>query len=179
MFLSGISARSLFLLSKNLLGRTISHTEISQANKEMSESVEKWRQRDLSREGVKYLFVDGVRCHIRREGKVDNIPLLIAVVFTEKGAKLVLGLHMGDKESAQVQRCKVHVAPNVLAKVPQRLKETLADGLMSIFYASSQEKAREFFGQLKGRWQGKLPSAIPCTEQSLDSCLTFFKYPPE
>ena len=52
MFLTGISTRSLSLLSNHLLGRTISHTEISQANKELSESVEKWRQRDLSREGV-------------------------------------------------------------------------------------------------------------------------------
>ena len=34
---------------------------------------------------------------------------------------------------AQVQRCQVHVARNVLAKVRQWLKETVADGVRSIF----------------------------------------------
>ena len=219
MFLAGISTRSLSLLSHHLLGRTISHTEISQANKELSESVERWRQRDLSQEGVKYLFVDGVHFSMRMDGKVENIPVLVAVGVTEQGAKLVLGLQAGDKESAscwrelfkdlkkrgldgsqvvlgimdglpglekvfqeefaqaQVQRCQVHVARNVLAKVPQRLKETVADGVRSIFYASSEAKARQLFEELKARWGGELPSALHCLEKSLDSCLTFFKFP--
>lgn len=213
MFLTGISTRSLSMLSHHLLGWTISHTEISQANTELSNSVERWRQRDLSREGVKYLFVDGVHFSMRMDGKVENIPVLVAVGVTEQGTKLVLGLQMGDKESAsswrelfkdlkrrglegskfllgivdglpglekvfkeefpnaQVQRCQVHVARNVLAKVPQKLKETMADGLRSIFYASSEEKAQGFFGELKTRWEGELPSAIRCLEQSLASFL--------
>ena len=81
--------------------------------------------------------------------------------------------------NGQVQRCQVHVARNVSAKVPKKLKETMADGLRSIFYASSEEKARGFFEGLKDRWAGELPSAIRCLEQSLDSCLTFFKFPSE
>jgi putative transposase len=221
MFLTGISTRSLSLISKHLLGRTISHTEISQVNKDLSESVERWRQRDLSQEGVKYLFIDGVQFAMRMNGRVENIPILVALGVTEKKAKLVLGMQMGDKESAgswreffkdlkhrgldgskvtlgvmdglpglekvfaeefphaKVQRCQVHVARNVLAKVPQRLKQLVADGLRSIFYASSEEKARKFFGDLKARWEQELPSALRCLEQSLDSCLTFFKFPAE
>jgi putative transposase len=221
MFLTGISTRSLSLLSHHLLGRPLSHTEISQANKDLSASVERWRQRDLSGEGIKYLFVDGVHFSMRMDGKVENIPVLVAIGVTEPGAKLVLGLQMGDKESAgswrelfkdlkrrglngskvvlgimdglpglekvfkeefpnaEVQRCQVHVARNVLAKVPQKLKETLADGVRSIFYASSEEKARGLFGGLKGRWEKELPSAVRCLEQSLDPCLTFFQFPKE
>ena len=209
------------MLSHHLLGRTISHTEISQANTELSESVERWRQRDLSREGVKYLFVDGVHFFMRMDGNVENIPVLVAVGVTKQGAKLILGLQMGDKESAsswrelfkdlkrrglegskiplgimdalpglekifkeefpnaQVQMCQVHVARNVLAKVPQKLKETVGDGLRSIFNASSEEKAGRFFGEFKNRSEGELPSAVRCLEQSVDSCLTFFKFPSE
>jgi putative transposase len=221
MFLTGVSTRSLSLLSNHLLGRTISHTEISQVNKDLSESVERWRQRDLSSEEIKYLFVDGVHFAMRMDGRVENIPILVAIGVTRKGGKLVLGLQMGDKESAgswreflkdlkrrgldgskvvlgimdglsglekifkeefpqaKVQRCQVHVARNVLAKVPQKLKQPVADGLRSIFYASSEEKARAFFGDLKARWENELPSAVHCLEQSLDSCLTFFKFPKE
>jgi transposase-like protein len=38
----------------------------------------------------------------------------------------------------KVQRCQVHVARNVLAKVPQKLKQKVADDIRSIFYASSR-----------------------------------------
>ena len=47
----------------------------------------------------------------------------------------------------KVQRCQVHVARNVLAKVPKKFKKAVADDLRSIFYASSKKKAREFFGK--------------------------------
>jgi len=80
---------------------------------------------------------------------------------------------------AKVQRCQVHVARNVPAKVPQKFKEAVADGMRSIFYASSKEKAREFFAEFKAKWEGQLPSAVKCLEKSLDACLTFFNFPEE
>lgn len=74
MFLMGISTRSLSLLSSSLLGRLISHEEVSRANWELTEAVEHWRPRDLSKEEVKYLFVDGVNFSMRMGGKVEKIP---------------------------------------------------------------------------------------------------------
>ena len=80
---------------------------------------------------------------------------------------------------AKVQRCQVHVARNVLAKVPRKLKRAVADDLRSIFYASSKEKALEFFSRFKQRWEKQLPSAVRCLENSLEACLTFFNFPEE
>jgi putative transposase len=79
----------------------------------------------------------------------------------------------------KVQRCQVHVMRNVLAKVPQKLKQQVADDIRSIFYASSKDKALEFASQFTGRWQKEIPSAVKCLENSLDSCLTFFDFPEE
>ncbi len=45
----------------------------------------------------------------------------------------------------RIQRCQVHVARNVLAKVPRKLKLGVADDLRSIFYASSNRKTLEFY----------------------------------
>lgn len=98
---------------------------------------------------------------MRIYGKVEIISVLIAVGVTEQGARLVLGLQMGDKVSAsswrelfkdlkkrgpdgskvvlgimdglpglekvfqeefphaQVQRCQVHIARNVLGTSPE------------------------------------------------------------
>ena len=100
MFLTGISTRSLSMISRRLIGRKISPTEISSANVELSEAVEKWRMRDLSRERIKYIFVDGVNFRMRIKRDIEIVPVLVAIGVTETGHRLVLSLQSGDKESA-------------------------------------------------------------------------------
>lgn len=221
MYLTGISTRTLSMISKQLLGRKISAGEVSRANGELIDAVERWRTRSLREEKIKYLLVDGVNFSMRVGKSVETVPVLVAVGVREDGTRLVLGLQAGDKESAgcwreffkdlksrglssetvtlgvmdglaglemvfreefphaEVQRCQVHVARNVLAKVPKKLKSEVADDMRSIFYASSKEKAKEFFVQFKEHWEKEVPSAVKCLENSLESCLTFFKFPPE
>lgn len=221
LFLGGVSTRTLSIMSQRLIGRKLSHTEISSANKELIEAVEKWRNRNLSCEPIKYIFVDGVNFDMRMGDSIEKIAVLVAIGVTESGARLVLGLQAGDKESAgswreffkdlkargldsgkvslgimdglpglekvfkeefpraKVQRCQVHVARNVLAKVPHKFKQEVADDMRSIFYASSKEKAIELFSGFKTKWEPKLPSAVKCLEKSLDACLTFFNCPEE
>jgi putative transposase len=221
MFLAGISTRSLSMLSNRLIGRSISASEISNVNSELTESVEKWRRRDLSGEAIKYLFLDGVNFRMRVGRDVDLTPVLVAIGVTETGHRLVLSLQAGDKESsttwreyfkdlksrgldgnmvtlgvmdglvglekvfieefpnAKVQRCQVHVARNVLAKVPKKQKKKVADDIRSIFYASSRKKAIEFYDHFVERWEMTVPSAVSCLERSLPSCLTFFDFPEE
>ena len=53
--------------------------------------------------------------------------------------------------NARVQRCQIHVARNILAKVPKKLKKIVADEVRSIFYASSMKKVLTFFEQFKSR----------------------------
>ncbi|MFA5111509.1 MAG: IS256 family transposase, partial [Desulfobaccales bacterium] len=100
MFLAGLSTRTLSMLSRRLIGRSLSHTEISQANVELTEAVERWRTRDLSQEQIQYLFVDGVNFDMRLHGSVGKVPVLVVIGVTVQGHKLVLGLQAGDKESA-------------------------------------------------------------------------------
>jgi len=221
IFLTGVSTRSLSMLSKKLIGRRISPGEISNANNELIDSVEKWRNRDLSDEPIKYMFLDGVNFDMRIGKTVEKVPVLAAIGVTEKNLKRVLGFQAGDKESAttwreffkdlkrrgldgskvvlgimdglpglekvfkeefsnaRVQRCQVHVARNVLAKVPRKLKKAVADDMRSIFYASSKERAFKFYEQFKMKWQRDLPSAVKCLGNSINSCLTFFMCPDE
>ncbi len=81
---------------------------------------------------------------------------------------------------ATVQRCQLHVARNVLAQVTtKRLKRVVADDMRSIFYASSREKALEFFATFKDRWEREFLPAVKCLENSIDACLTFFHFPEE
>ena len=221
LFLAGVSTRSLSMISERLIGRKISPTEISSVSADLNAAVEAWRHRDLSREAVKYLFIDGVHFHMRMGNSIEIVPVLVAIGVTETGQKLVLSLQSGDKESAtswreffkdlksrgldggrvtlgmmdglsgletvfreefpqaKVQRCQVHVARNVLAKVPKKFKQDVANDLRSIFYAPSREKSWEYFESFRKRWQKSLPSAVECLERNIDACLTFFNFPPE
>ncbi len=221
MFLTGISTRSLSMISKKLIGRKISAGEVSNVNKQLIEAAEKWRTRDLSQESIKYMFLDGV-CFDMRIGKsIETVPVLVAIGVKKTGHKLVLGLQAGDKESAsnwreffkdlkargfngqevtlgimdglpglervfkeefsnaKTQRCQVHVAKNVLAKVPKKFKKAVADDIRSIFYASSKKKAMEFFSEFEKRWDKDLPSTVKCLDNSIIACLTFFAFPEE
>lgn len=221
MFLAGVSTRTLSLMSERLIGRRISPMEVSHASKELSGAVEAWRERDLSRDSIKYMYVDGTLFSMRIDGSVGKIPVLVVIGVTHDGYRTVLAVQSGDKESAttwrelfkdikgrgldagkvtlgvmdglpglekvfleefpkaRVQRCQIHVARNVLAKVPRKLKKAIADEIRSIFYASSRKKAVEFFEQFKSTWEKDLPSAVKCLHNSLDSCLTYLRFPEE
>lgn len=221
MFLSGVSTRTLSMISKRLIGRKISPGEVSRASKELVQSIENWRNRSLSLMRFKYLFCDGVYFEMRIARTIEKVSVLVVIGVTESGQKQVIGLQSGDKESAsswrelfkdlkrrdldsqavtlgimdglpglekvfreefpqgKVQRCQVHVVRNVLAKVPQKLKQNLADDIRSIFYASSKEKALELSTQFIEHWQKDVPSAVKCLQNSLESCLTFFAFPEE
>lgn len=221
MFLSGVSTRTLSLLSEKLIGRKICATEVSNSSKQLADAVEAWRQRDLSKEPIKYMYLDGTLFSMRISGSIEKVPVLVSIGVTEAGHRTVLGLQSGDKESAsswrqmfkdlkrrgldanavqlgimdglpglervfmeefikaKVQRCQVHVARNILAKVPKKLKKDVADRVRSIFYASSKSKAVEFFEAFRAEMEKDLPSAVKCLEASLNSCLTYLQFPQE
>ena len=122
------------------------------------ESAPVWRElfKDVKRRGLDPNQV--------RLGIMDGLPGLEKVFLEEF-------------TSAKVQRCQVHVARNILAKVPKKLKKKIADEVRSIFYASSKKQALAFFDDFKETWEQELPSAVKCMGNSLHSCLTYLQFP--
>ena len=80
---------------------------------------------------------------------------------------------------AKVQWCQIHVARNVLAKVPKKLKKIIAVEVRTIFYASSKQKEMEFFNPFNRKWEKDLPSAVKCLQNSLEACLAYLNFPQE
>jgi putative transposase len=221
MYLCGISTRTLSAISLRLLGRKISPAEVSTANRELAEAVEKWRLRDLSTETIRYLFIDGVNFRMRVLKRVEIVPVLVAIGVTQTGHKLVVGLQAGNKESAgswreffrdlkqrglqadevtlgimdgltsletvfreefpqaKTQRCQVHVARNVIAKVSQTHKAEVAADLRHVFYAASREHSYVAFERFREKWEKAFPSAVATLERSLEACLSFYDFPTE
>lgn len=100
MFLAGVSTRTLSMMSERLIGRRLSAGEISNVSKELTSAVEAWRERDLSTEPIKYLYIDGTNFSMRIDGSVEKVPVLAVIGVTTEGCRTALGLQAGDKESA-------------------------------------------------------------------------------
>lgn len=102
MFLNGVSTRTLSMISTRLIGRKLSPTEVSNANKELIDPVEKSRTRDLSEETIKCISLHGVTLDMRIDGSIQKVPSLVAIGVTEKNQKLVVVLQAGDKAQSPV-----------------------------------------------------------------------------
>ena len=81
--------------------------------------------------------------------------------------------------NAKVQRCTVHVARNVLAKVPESLKENASDKMRDIFYAADKKSAIKNYEAFAAEYRNNIPDAVNCLERNLSSCLTFYSFPKE
>jgi putative transposase len=104
MFLSGLSTRGISLISKSLLGRTISASEVSTVNKELLTGIDAWRNRPLYDLDIKYLYIDGVNFDMRIDHSIERVPVLVVIGITYSNQKVFLAIQQGDKESASTWR---------------------------------------------------------------------------
>jgi putative transposase len=104
MFLSGLSTRGISLISKSLLGRTISASEVSNVNKELLTGIDAWRNRPLYDLDVKYMYIDGVNFEMRVDHSIERVPVLVVIGVTYSNQKVFLAIQQGDKESASTWR---------------------------------------------------------------------------
>ena len=122
------------------------------------ESASNWRElfKDLKKRGL-----DGSKVEL---GIMDGLAGLEKVFLEEF-------------TNSKVQRCQVHLARNVLAKCPHKIKQEVADDLRSIFYASSKKKADTFYKIFQKKWEKEIPSAFKSLETNIENALTFMSFP--
>jgi len=122
------------------------------------ESASNWRElfKDLKKRGL-----DGSKVEL---GIMDGLAGLEKVFLEEF-------------KNSKVQRCQVHLARNVLAKCPHKIKQEVADDLRSIFYASSKKKAEGFYKVFETKWAKEVPSAFKSLETNIENALTFMSFP--
>lgn len=104
MFLSGLSTRGISLISKSLLGRKISPSEVSKVNKELLTGIDGWRMRPLHDFHIKYLIIDGVNFDMRVDHSVEKVPMLVIIGVTRENQRVFLSIQQGDKDSASTWR---------------------------------------------------------------------------
>jgi transposase-like protein len=101
LYLHGLSTRRVQKALGHLLGkRGLGKTTVVRLTQKLVEAFVAWRQRDLSRLPVVYLFLDGIRMGVRR-GTSEKEAILVAHAVLADGRREVLAVALGSRESTR------------------------------------------------------------------------------
>lgn len=100
LHLSGISNRTLAMISKRILGVEISKNTVHKSLALVEEKALNWLQRDLT-EKYWCLFIDGTNFKIQRRGSTEKEPTLVVVGIDENSCTSILALEPGQKDNAE------------------------------------------------------------------------------
>jgi putative transposase len=104
-YLCGSNTRKIKrVLTPFLKGASLSRTTISRIVERLRTSFQQWRERSLKKEDIVIVFLDGIVLKIRVAGKVQNIPLLVALGVRSDGTKVLLYFESACTESKESWR---------------------------------------------------------------------------
>lgn len=130
MYARGLSTRDVEDCFRDATGElVISKSAVSEITDQLWEDYQVFCQRDLSGIDVCYLFLDGIYESLRRYGAKEGI--LAAWCITSDGAKVLLNLAVGNKES---EACWTEFLRNMIGrglKVPVSITGDGAPGLIN------------------------------------------------
>ena len=104
-----------------------------------------------------------------------------------RGVQLVISdAHTGLKKAiarccqrSSWQRCRVHFARNLLAKVPKGSQDMVAAALRSVFAQPEAQAVEQQWDQVTTMLREKFPAAAALMEQAKEDVLAFRAFPPE
>jgi transposase-like protein len=96
-YVQGVSTRRVDEVVKSLGMTGISKSQVSRLCQELDEEVARFRSRRL--EGpYPYLWLDATYLKVRKDGRVTNMAVVIAIAVNREGEREVLGLDVGPSE---------------------------------------------------------------------------------
>lgn len=102
LFIGGISTRKMKKVTKELFGKGYSPGTISRINKQLTQEMRAWLEQPIE-DNIVYIFLDGLNLPVKRFA-VSKESLLVAVGITADGYRKILGVQLGDRESASSWR---------------------------------------------------------------------------
>lgn len=99
LYARGMSVRDIELQIRDIYGYTISDATISNITAKVQSHITEWQSRPLA--SVYFVvWMDGIVFKVRQNGKVINKTIYLAVGLNTDGHKEVLGMWLGENESA-------------------------------------------------------------------------------
>jgi transposase-like protein len=100
MYSKGMSTRDIASHLKSIYGIDISHTLISKITDKILPMAQEWQNRALDTI-YPILFMDAIHYKVRSEGRIINKAAYVAIGVNIEGFKEVLGIWIGENESAK------------------------------------------------------------------------------
>ena len=100
MYAKGMTTSDIQAHIKDIYGMNISDTTVSRITDKILSEAREWQQRPL--ESVyAVVFMDAIHYHVRSEGQIVKKAVYIAIGVNLEGRKSVLGMWVGENESAK------------------------------------------------------------------------------
>ncbi len=101
VYLSGANTRRIRgALAPLLRGGPLSKDAVSRLVGRLKEDFEQWRQRDLKKDKIRYLYMDGWYPKVRIDKKRVRVPVLVTLGTRQNGERVVLDLRIAGEESS-------------------------------------------------------------------------------
>src|ERR1700737_3054180 len=172
-------ARSLEPLGARVKSRGASKSAVSRRFVAATAArVEEQLERPLGDLKLAALMMDGIH--------FGEHVVLVALGIDESGHKHVLGMREGATENAATctelmanlverglgRRCKVHKKPNVLDRLPERMRASVSAALSQAYASRDKELALRLLHNLERRLAKEHPGAAASLREGLDETLT-------
>ncbi|HIZ53752.1 MAG TPA: IS256 family transposase [Candidatus Enterococcus avicola] len=99
--INGVSTRKVTKIVEQLCGESISKSCVSEIMKQLDPIVDEFRNRSLTYDSFRYIYVDAVYIKVHEENHVVSKAVYIAQGVNSKDRREVLGLKIGEAESEQ------------------------------------------------------------------------------
>jgi transposase-like protein len=100
LYFGGVNTRRVQQAIRPLLKNSpLSKSSISRVIVQLQAYFESWRQRDLSGEDIRYMYLDATFMPVRCGGKAERLPIMVAIGVRGTGEKVLLSLAVMGVES--------------------------------------------------------------------------------
>ena len=100
MYAKGMTTRDIDAHIREIYGLEVSDSTVSRITDKILPVVKEWQQRPLE-EIYAVVFLDAIHYHVRSEGQIVKKAVYIAIGINISGIKEVLGMWVGENESAK------------------------------------------------------------------------------
>lgn len=100
MYAKGMTTGDIESHMKELYGVEISDSTVSRVTDKVMPMVKEWQERPLE-EVYAVVYMDAIHYHVRSEGRIVKRAVYVAIGIDMSGKKDVLGMYVGENESAK------------------------------------------------------------------------------
>lgn len=99
MVINGVSTLKVTNIVKQLCGKSVSKSFVSNLTKKLDPIVNEWANRPLNTTNYRYLFLDAMYIKVREYDKVVSKAVYIALGVNDEGKREIIGLKISQAES--------------------------------------------------------------------------------